>query len=110
MQDTRINRLINATGARLTIWLVNPWRQISLTIISFLFGNFLATSISTITGQAGYLDIGCALVCLLAIELMNWLYYRPSLVRWRSLWLDILQGLKFGITFGLFVEAFKLGS
>jgi hypothetical protein len=110
MQDTRINRLVNVTGARLTLWLINPWRQISLTIISFLFGNFLATAISTIAGQQGYIDIGYAFICVLVIELMNWLYYRPSLVRWRSLWLDIMQGLKFGITFGLFVEAFKLGS
>ena len=110
MQNTRLDRLFNVINERLTLWLRNPWRRISLLIISILFGNFLATVISTIAGQEGYLDVTYAIICLLITEFLSWLAYRsysrlsPSFLR------DCLNGFKIGLTYGLFLEAFKLGS
>lgn len=110
MQSTRLNRLFNVINERFKQWLRNPWRRISLLIISLLFGNFLATVISTIAGQEGYLDVTYALICLVIAEFLSWLAYGSYRQIARTFWIDFLTGLKVGMTYGLFLEAFKLGS
>ncbi|NEP39143.1 MAG: DUF565 domain-containing protein [Okeania sp. SIO2G4] len=110
MQSTRINRLFNVISERFRQWFSNPWRRISLLVISLLFGNFAGTAVSTIAGQEGYLDVIYALICLLITELLNWFTYGIKGKIARSLGIDILNGFKIGFTYGLFLEAFKLGS
>lgn len=121
MQNTRLNTIIDRTTSQLTQWAQNPWRRLSLLIISLLFGNFLASSIATSTGQRAELDITVALFLLGVTELVSWLNYSsaidrrllapiPGTARQRPLWLGILNNLKLGLVYGLFVEAFKLGS
>ena len=51
MQNTRLNTLVDRTVRQFTQWAQNPWRRLSLIIISLLFGNFLASAIATTTGQ-----------------------------------------------------------
>ena len=108
MQNTRINRLIDVLGVRFRGWLSNPWRRISLLLISLLFGTFLGTAISTIAGQSADWDIIAAGLLVLLTELVNWLVYGGRVAR--SFWVDMLNALKIGVTYNLFVEAFKLGS
>ncbi|MDJ0556326.1 MAG: DUF565 domain-containing protein [Microcoleaceae cyanobacterium MO_207.B10] len=110
MQSTRLNRLLNVVIERFKQWLRNPWRRISLLVISLLFGNFVATAVSTIAGQEGYLDVIYALICLLITEILNWFAYGSRGKIERTLGIDILNGFKIGFTYGLFLEAFKLGS
>ncbi|MEG3878568.1 DUF565 domain-containing protein [Microcoleus sp. herbarium7] len=117
MQNTRINRLIDVLGEQFGRWLSNPWRRISLLVISLLFGTFLGTAISTIAGQSADWDIIAAGLLVLLTELVNRLVYGsprpkalPSKRIARSLWVDMLNALKVGLTYNLFVEAFKLGS
>ncbi len=110
MQNTRINRLIDLLGERFRVWLSNPWRRISLLVISLLFGTFLGTAISTIAGQSATWDIIVAGMLVLLTELANWLVYRSPRPVARSLWVEMLNALKIGLTYNLFVEAFKLGS
>ncbi|MGB3514177.1 MAG: DUF565 domain-containing protein [Microcoleaceae cyanobacterium] len=110
MQSTRLNRLFNVVIERFKQWLLNPWRRISLLVISLLFGNFVATAVSTIAGQEGYLDVMYALICLLITEILNWFAYGVKGKKIRSFGIDILNGFKIGFTYGLFLEAFKLGS
>ncbi len=110
MQNTRINRLIDVLGERFGSWLSNPWRRISLLVISLLFGNFLGTAISTIAGQSADWDIIVAGLLVLLTELLNRLVYGGSQPTTRSLWVEMLNALKIGLTYNLFVEAFKLGS
>ena len=110
MQNTRINRLIDVLGERFRGWLSNPWRRISLLLISLLFGTFLGTAISTIAGQSADWDIIAAGLLVLLTEFANWLVYggpRPAV---GSFWGEMLNALKIGLTYNLFVEAFKLGS
>jgi Protein of unknown function (DUF565) len=111
MQNTRINRLIDVLGEQFARWARNPWRRISLLVISLLFGNFLGTAISTIAGQAANWDIIVAGMLVLFTELANRLVYSSSrrLVA-GALWVEMLNALKIGVTYNLFVEAFKLGS
>jgi uncharacterized membrane protein len=122
MQNTRLNTLIDRTGRQFTRWAQNPWRRLSLIIISLLFGNFLASAIATTTGQRTNLDTLTSAILLVITEAISWLVYsqRTNNLRQdednaielapRPLWLVILNSLKLGLIYGLFVEAFKLGS
>ena len=121
MQNTRLNTLIDRIDRQFIQWVENPWRRVSLIIISLLFGNFLASAIATSTGQKAELDISISLLLLGITELINWLTYGSRLGRRKSaqinaivgqrpIWIAILNSLKLGLIYGLFVEAFKLGS
>ena len=111
MQRTRLNTLIETNGLRLTQFFRNPWRRISLSIMSFLLGFFIGMAISTTAGQDAQWDVVGAGLIVLTVELVNRLVYRgTSSSNQRSLWWDILNFFKIGVTYSLFLEAFKLGS
>lgn len=147
MQRTRINTLFNQITLQFRQWVFNPWRRLSVILISLLFGNFFATAISATAGQTAKLDVTISAFLVLGVELISWLYYRftprkrlaatinqqaiapnmtsanvlstdsivpPELdvgpVRSRSTLAESLNAFKLGMIYGLFVEAFKLGS
>jgi Protein of unknown function (DUF565) len=121
VQNTRLNTLIDRIGNQFTQWAENPWRRLSLLIISLLLGNFLASAVATSSGQRTDLDIFTSLFILTIVESISWLTYGTNLGRrklvensaiigQRPIWIAILNSLKLGIVYGLFVEAFKLGS
>ncbi|WP_373536205.1 DUF565 domain-containing protein [Microcoleus sp.] len=120
MQRTRLSTLFDRLFGQLNQWSQNPWRRISILIISLLMGNFLATAVATTTGQRADLDITFALIVLTIVETVSWLTYgsnfgrrRPesvAILGQRPMWIAILNSLKLGLIYGLFVEAFKLGS
>jgi hypothetical protein len=135
MQRTRLNTLASQTTLRFRQWVFNPWRRLAVIVISLLIGNFFATAISVTSGQRSSLDVLVATVLVAAVEAVSWLYYRfaprrqaednllgsnlPSgmdagfdagPMRSRSTLTESLNAFKLGMTYGLFVEAFKLGS
>lgn len=110
MQNTRLNNLVNATTEQAGRWFLNPWRRLSLLVISLLFGIFLGTAISTIAGQAADWDIIGAGVLVILTEIVDRIYYSRNRQTRRSLWVEALNALKIGLTYSLFLEAFKLGS
>jgi FtsH-binding integral membrane protein len=113
MQNTRLNTLVDGTLQRTTQWLRNPWRRISVLMISLLFGNFLASAVSTIAGQRAEPDILAAAVVVAIAEVISWLTYATrtrSAPESRSWLIEALNGLKLGLLYGLFVQAFTLGS
>ncbi|MCC5598963.1 DUF565 domain-containing protein [Nostoc favosum] len=110
MQNTRLNNLFDAIGTRLGQWFLNPWRRLSLQIISFLFGFFLGNAVSTTAGQEGVLDIVVAAFLVLLTEVTSRIFYSPRFLSRRSLLVDSLNLLKVGFIYSLFLEAFKLGS
>lgn len=119
MQNTRLSTLVDTALSRFSRSLQNPWRRLSLLLITVLTGNFLASTISTVAGQRAELDVLAAFLLVGLTELTSWLVYRSSdrsrplageQPAARSLLLEILNGLKLGVLYGLFVEAFKLGS
>lgn len=123
MQNTRLNTLVEGSLQRLTQWLRNPWRRISMLIISLLFGNFLASAVATIAGQRAEPDILGAAIVVGVAEVISWITYanrtqlsrasqsasQPRLSQ-RSLLVEALNGLKLGLLYGLSVQAFTLGS
>ncbi|MBR8833561.1 MAG: DUF565 domain-containing protein [Stigonema ocellatum SAG 48.90 = DSM 106950] len=110
MQNTRLNNLLDATARRLGQWLFNPWRRLSLLVISLLFGFFLGSAISTTAGQTAEWDVVVAGILVLLTEIASRIFYGRSFSARRSLWLDTLNSLKIGLVYSLFLEAFKLGS
>ncbi len=110
MQNTRLNILLNVVIQQLSGWLRNPWRRLSLILISLLFGFFLGTAISTLTGQRGNWDIVVAGTLLILVEGLNWLVYGDQRRLVKPLLRDLLNALKIGVTYSLFVDALKLGS
>ncbi|MDZ8084926.1 MAG: DUF565 domain-containing protein [Nostoc sp. DedQUE12b] len=110
MQNTRLNNLFDAIATRLGQWFFNPWRRLSLLIISFLLGFFLANVASTTAGQRAELDILVAAFLVMLTEITSRIFYHRSFLSRRSLLVDSLNLLKVGFIYGLFLEAFKLGS
>lgn len=111
MQRTRLTTLVESFTNRLSRQLINPWRRLSLITIALLFGYFLAVAVSSVAGQVAELDIVISAILLVAVEMVNWLFYRRGKSNaGNNLLLEVLQALKIGLTYSLFVEAFKLGS
>ncbi len=112
MQRTRLTTLLETLSNRFGRWVFNPWRRLSLVVIGLLFGNFFGTAISTIAGQTADFDVFISALLVGGVELISWLFYRrPRKTNVQtSLTLEVINAFKLGLIYGLFVEAFKLGS
>jgi hypothetical protein len=108
MQQTRLNSLLTQTGNRLTEFFNNPWRRISLILISLLLGMFIGQAIATTAGQTALWDVVVAGLLVFWVEWMSRIAYRRR--EKKSFWLDVANLFKVGITYSLFLEAFKIGS
>jgi Protein of unknown function (DUF565) len=116
MQNTRLSNFLGFVAINVRLWLSNPWRRFSLWIICLLLGNFLGSVITLMAGQAAKFDIWAA-------EVIAGLTYRRRGGFWQlgsapsnmpndlGNWtLDLLNALRIGVIYSMFVEAFKLGS
>ena len=110
MQNTRLNNLVDTIAGQLRVWFFNPWRRLSLLVTSLLFGFFLGSAISTTAGQAADWDIIAAAILVALSEVIDRIYYGLNRQLRRSIWIEALNALKIGVTYSLFLEAFKLGS
>jgi Protein of unknown function (DUF565) len=89
----------------------------------------LGSVVTLVVGQVAQSDIGFSIIMLLVTELVSWLVYRRRGGVWvrgsvnspdveidreinslSNLVLDLLNALKIGFIYSMFVEAFKLGS
>ncbi len=109
MQNTRLNNLVDSITLAIRQQLINPWRRLSLLVISLLFGFFLGTAISTTAGQTAEWDIVGAAIVVLLTEIISRIFYTRNR-QTGTLLLESLNTLKIGMTYSLFIEAFKLGS
>lgn len=110
MQNTRLNKLFDAVARNTAQWFINPWRRLSLLIISWLFGFFVGSAISTTAGQEGKLDIVIAAVLVIITEVASRIFYSRSFTVKQALWVETLNYFKVGFVYSLYLEAFKLGS
>ena len=111
MQNTRLNNLVDSLSSLVGGWFRNPWRRLSLLTIALLSGVFLGTAIPTTAGQAADWDIVGAALLVIFTELSSRIFYRSNRQGVsRSLLIEMLNALKIGLTYSLFIEAFKLGS
>lgn len=110
MQNTRISTLFDTIADGLGVWFRNPWRRLSVLIISLLSGNFVGVATSAISGQSAYQDVVIAVLLVVFVEGVSRLSYRLKPAPARSLLVQMLNAFKIGLTYALFLEAFKLGS
>ncbi|MEM8637535.1 MAG: DUF565 domain-containing protein [Cyanobacteria bacterium P01_G01_bin.54] len=115
MQQTRLNRLLATASDRNLGWLQDSWPQRLLLILLSLFvGFFVASGIASTTGQIAIWDISATLAVVLVVELISRWFYAPRSIRAdrprRPLIVDLANAFKIGVTYGLFLEAFKLNS
>ena len=114
MQRTRLNNLVTVAEVRLGLLFSNPWRRIALSFISILMGFFMGSAIVTTAGQDAAWDVTGAATIFLFTEIVSRLVYGRKQVnvntRRNALLFNTLNLFKIGITYSLFLEAFKLGS
>ncbi|MCY7322977.1 MAG: DUF565 domain-containing protein [Phormidesmis sp. CAN_BIN36] len=110
MQNTRLNSLVGSVTEQIGRLFQNPWRRVSLLLISLLFGFYLGSAISTTAGQQAQLDIVAATILVVLTEVISRVVYSSSDRVRRSLPVELINTLKIGMTYSLFIDAFKLGS
>jgi Zn-dependent protease with chaperone function len=129
MQNTRISNLLGFVAVNVQRLFANPWRRLAVWLIALLLGNFLGSVVTLLVGQVAQSDIGASVLLLVLTELLSWIVYRRRGGVWvrgsvsspqaeidrdisslGNLVLDLLNALKIGFIYSMFVEAFKLGS
>ena len=81
----------------------------SLNLVSLLSGFYLSTILSTIPAQTGDWNIINASIIVTINEIFSKFFY-SYYKKHKPLLIDITNSIKIGIIYGLFVDAFKLGS
>lgn len=101
--------------------IIKRWRLNKLTrqvlhlnfnILNILLGFFISSTLSTIPGQTGDWGIIAASILVSYYEIFNFIIYSYSyqLQIQQSTIISSINTVKIGIIYGLFVDAFKLGS
>nr|ARO91383.1 conserved hypothetical plastid protein [Rhodochaete parvula] len=95
----------------ISTYLAYPLGRLTVNLISLLSGFFFATVLATLPSQTGDWGIVAGLVAI--FELISFVVYKSDYED--SLSINILNiyifnSIKIGIIYGLFVDAFKLGS
>ena len=115
MQKTRLNLLVEQTVTRIDIFFVNPWRRISLILISLLFGMFMGTAIPTTAGQTASWDLVVAALLLIFTETISmFVYSYQKKIKLEAIknspFIFVLNAFKIGLCFSLYLEALKLAT
>lgn len=82
--------------------------ELTTGLISLLLGFFISTGLSTIPGQTGDWGIIAASLIVATTELASKIIYSNQ--NKLTTRINLINNFKIGIIYGLFVDAFKLGS
>jgi di/tricarboxylate transporter len=107
-QNTRFQTRIAEAGLRLSEWSLNPWRKLSLLLLTFLVAFLIGVGLGSITGALDLLDLVAAVLCVLVLELS--IRARGVLRRGEGdrLALHLVDMARMGLLYGLLLEGFKL--
>lgn len=89
---------------------------LSIQLLNILLGFFISTTLSTIPAQTGDWGIIAAAIIVTNQEIISKIVYRKQIYYFKNshllpqTWLKYCNNIKIGILYGLFVDAFKLGS
>lgn len=112
MTHTRLEELLTETLSSISYLLYRKLTDFSISILNMLLGFFISTALSTIPGQTGDWGIIAAAMIVTAYEVVSSMVYP---IKHRKNTSEPIVGkqinnIKIGILYGLFVDAFKLGS
>jgi len=108
----KLKNIVNLTQS-LTDYKLNI---LSLKLLSILLGFFASTALSTIPAQTGDWGIVAAAIIVTNQEIISKITYQSNILKYYkynillSKYLKYCNNIKIGIIYGLFVDAFKLGS
>nr|YP_009397813.1 hypothetical protein [Sonderella linearis]ARW66999.1 hypothetical protein [Sonderella linearis] len=74
-----------------------------------MLGFFFSNILSTIPAQTGDWGIMSAAIIITTNEILSKIIYKKNIIKPYNL-IKIINNIKIGIIYGLFVDAFKLGS
>ena len=90
--------------------------HLSLQLLSVLLGFFISTALSTIPAQTGDWGIIAAAIIVTNQEIISKVIYQKNIKSFYQHYIPLKKflqycnSIKIGILYGLFVDAFKLGS
>ncbi|WP_320663338.1 DUF565 domain-containing protein [Prochlorococcus sp. MIT 1223] len=108
LQPTNLHKTFWMALERLSDWGRNPWRRYSLYLIIFLSGFFLGSSLGMINGTLALMDPVGAFIVVIIIEIMVRLRRQFDSKRKSLIILNMMDMLRMGLIYGLFMEGFKL--
>lgn len=108
---TRLGRIIQKRQRQLVQKLNDVRRGLPTKIFLLLLGFYSANALATVLGQTGDWDVLAAGLMVAVIEGIGYVLYRKPPVGQTVLYVfKMINYWKAGFSFGLFVDAFKLGS
>ncbi len=109
MQQTLLNILTTNLTNNLNNFFSNPWRKLSLILITLLMGFFAGSTVSASMGQTSLWDPSIALAYLIFTEVLSIIIYRrKSNQKTNSFWMNVLNAFKIGFIYMVYLESIKL--
>ena len=107
-QKTNFQLKIVENIQTLSLWAINPWRRYSLSLIIFLIGYFLGSSLGMVSAVVELMDPVAAFLSVVFIEIL--IVFRRNLrfERKKKFLLLLLDSLRLGLIYGFFTESLKL--
>lgn len=88
----------------------NKFIFFNVNLISLIFGFFLASILSTLPSQTGEWGVINAAIIITINEFISKVFYTNSIAKYKNKFLKLINNIRIGVIYGLFVDAFKLGS
>ena len=92
----------------LSSWAINPWRRYSISLIIFLIGYFLGSSLGMVSAVVELMDPVAAFLSVVFIEILIVLRRNLRFEREKKFLLLLLDSLRLGLIYGFFTESLKL--
>lgn len=107
-QQTKFQLFVVENFNTLSSWASNPWRRYSLSLIIFLIGYLLGSTLGMVSAVYDLVDPVGALVSLLIIELLIGLRRVIRFDKTKKLGVLLSDFLRIGLCYGFFTEGLKL--
>ena len=107
-QKTNFQLKIVENTQTLSLWAINPWRRYSLSLIIFLIGYFLGSSLGMVSAVVELMDPVAAFLSVVFIEILIVLRRNLRFERKKNFLLLLLDSLRLGLIYGFFTESLKL--
>ncbi len=107
-QKTNFQLKIVENIQTLSLWAINPWRRYSISLIIFLIGYFLGSSLGMVSAVVELMDPVAAFLSVVFIEILIVLRRNLRFERKKKFLLLLLDSLRLGLIYGFFTESLKL--
>ena len=109
MIKTRLNMLNKLLNIYSQHGFDKKLNQLTINILNMLLGFFFSTALATIPGQTGDWGVIGAAIIVTFYEILSFIIY-SYLLNSQNVLITHINNIKIGVIYGLFVDAFKLGS